>query len=159
MSPVGEGPGSPGSPGTDGSGRPGLAVVHALIVVVPPGATVTGPTDCENGDPVGRVPVTVPPTVAVLDPLLTTKVAPEPEEHVPGVMVGSEPAASPVAVTFKLTLDSAGVCWQVEFTHTWTGTLGRATGPALADTVCGAAVAVPETASEATTIAPAKKAL
>ena len=116
MSPVGEGPGSPGSPGspgtagTPGSGSPGLAVVHALIVVVPFGATVTGAIGCENGEPFGSVPVTEPLTVAVLEPPVTTSVPPAPEAQVPGVMVGRVGFAVPDAVAFSPTLESAGVC-------------------------------------------------
>ncbi len=109
MSPVGEGPGSPGRDGTPGSGTPGLAVVQALMVVVPFGATVMGAIGCENCVPLGSVPVTVPLTVAALEPVLTTNVPPTPEAQVPGVIVGKAGFAFPDAVTLSPTLESAGV--------------------------------------------------
>ena len=110
MSPVGEGAGSPGTDGTPGSGSPGLAVVQALIVVVPFGATVTGAMGCENAEPFGSVPVTAPLTVVPLEPPLTTNVPPTPEAQVPGVMVGKVGFAAPDAVALSPTLESAGVC-------------------------------------------------
>lgn len=112
MSPVGDGTGSPGRggrPGSGGNGTPGLADVHALIVLVPFGATVTGGRGCENAEPLGSVPLTVPPTVAALEPAWTTSVPPAPEAHVPGVIVGRPPPASPEAVALSPTLDNGGV--------------------------------------------------
>ena len=80
------------------------------MVVVPPGATVTGASGNENGEPLGSVPVTEPTTVAVLEPPLITSVPPVPEAHVPGVIVGRAGLASAEAVAFSPTAESAGVC-------------------------------------------------
>src|SRR5437588_9897298 len=138
MRPVGDGrggrPGTGGRPGS-GNGTPGLAEVHALIVVVPFGATVTGEMGWENGEPLGSVPVTVPLTVAVLEPPWTTSVPPSPEAHVPGAIVGKTGLASPDALAARPTLESGGVVWHVELTQTCTGTLLTGTGPTVAETV------------------------
>jgi hypothetical protein len=69
--------------------------------------------------------------MAPVDPPLTTSATPGPLAHEPDRMVGGTAVASVSAITARLTLDSGGVCWHVEPTHSCTGTFGTETGPAL----------------------------
>lgn len=103
----------------------------------PTGTTVGVPFTVRVAEPLMTVPA---------DPEVTTKATPWPLEHAPGATVGRVMASGlTVAETVSATVVVAGVGVHVvvvpSLTQKFTGTPGMPTGPTVADTVTGAAVA------------------